>query len=144
MSYWDTSCLAKLYAREADSARFRSYLASGATVVTSEIARMELWVALRRKEAAGDIVSAREALRAYDRHVAEGRIAVETIDRGVATEFESIIEKCYGQMVAVPLRTLDAIHLASATLSGEAEIVATDRRLRAAASLLGFRLYPPA
>ena len=40
------------------------------------------------------------------------------------------------------LRTLDALHLASARVAGETEIVATDKRLREAAKLLGFALFP--
>lgn len=46
------------------------------------------------------------------------------------------------QTPPLPLRTLDAIHLASARVSGEMEIVATDKRLRDAAKLLGFSLFP--
>jgi uncharacterized protein with PIN domain len=53
MAYWDTSCLVKLYVPEADSAVFTAHISGGATVVTSAIARLELWATLRRKEAAG-------------------------------------------------------------------------------------------
>lgn len=36
MSYWDTSCLIKLYTPEHDSDRFREFLASGDVCVTCD------------------------------------------------------------------------------------------------------------
>jgi len=42
----------------------------------------------------------------------------------------------------VRLRTLDVLHLASARVAGETELVATDQRMRDAARLLGFSLFP--
>lgn len=145
MAYWDTSCLVKLYAPEADSAVFKARVVNGATVVTCEIARMELWATLCRKEAEGDLGAggARKALEAYDSDVASGQIAVEAMDAAVAAEYETIIENFHGQTPALPLRTLDAIHLASAKVSGESEVIATDKRLREAALVLGFSVYPP-
>jgi uncharacterized protein len=145
MAYWDTSCLVKLYAPEADSAVFKAHVVNGATVVTCEIARMELWATLRRKEAAGELGAggARKALQAYDADVAAGLITVEAMDTAVAAEYETIIDQFHGQTPALPLRTLDAIHLASARVSGESEVIATDKRLREAALGLGFSVYPP-
>ena len=145
MAWWDTYCLAKLYAPEADSAVFKASVVNGATVVTCEIARMELWATLCRKEAEGDLGAgvARKALEAYDADVSTGQIAVEAMDASVAAEYETIIERFHGQAPALPLRTLDAIHLASAKVSGESEVIATDKRLREAALVLDFSVYPP-
>ena len=39
-------------------------------------------------------------------------------------------------------KALDALHLAAARVSGESEIVAIDKRLRDAAAMLGFALFP--
>ena len=112
--------------------------------MTSEIARLELHAALHRKEAAGDlrIGEARLALAAYDADVARGLIAIKSMGPPAVAKFEAIIERLYGQAPVVLLRTLDAIHLATATDSGESELVTTDRRLRAAALELGFSVYP--
>jgi predicted nucleic acid-binding protein len=145
MAYWDTSCLAKLYAPEADSAAIRAYVVAGVTIVTSEIARLELWATLRRKEAVGDLHpgGARQALEAYDIDVAAGLILVEAMSPPVIARFETIIEQCQGQTPRFSLRTLDAIHLSTAAALGESEVVATDRRLREAAMSLGFTVYPP-
>lgn len=75
MAYWDTSCLVKLYVTEADSPVLKAYMTDGATVVTGDIARMELWAALRRKEAEGVLVEggARAAMRAFDQDVGRQR-----------------------------------------------------------------------
>lgn len=145
MAYWDTSSLVKLYAPEADSSVFKAHVVNGATVVTCEIARLELWATLRRKEAAGELGAggARKALQAYDADVASGLITVEAMDAGAAVEYEAIIDRFHGQAPALPLRTLDAIHLASARVSRESEVVATDKRLREAALVLGFSVHPP-
>jgi predicted nucleic acid-binding protein len=144
MAYWDTSCLLKLYAPEADSAAFKAHVLGGATVVTAEIARLELFAALRRKESAGDLRSggAKLALAAYDVDVAEGLISVRPLGRATVEKFEAIIEQCNSLSPIVPVRTLDAIHLASAAVAAESQLVATDKRLRAAASRLGFAVFP--
>ena len=51
MRYWDTSALLKLYVTEPDSARFRAHASATGPVLTSDVARWELFVVLQRKEA---------------------------------------------------------------------------------------------
>ena len=60
----------------------------------------------------------------------------------VAREFENVVIRSFGQPTVTFLRTLDGIHLASAVLAGETEFVATDKRLREAALLLGLKVFP--
>ena len=145
MSYWDTSCLLKLYAAEPDSVAFQSHLLAETTTVTSTIARFELWGALRRKESLGDLRfgAARKALAAYDTDAASRLIQVAPLDTMVLAKFEMVIEQCYSRSTPIALRTLDAIHVATALISGETEVVATDNRVREAASFFGLKLYPP-
>jgi uncharacterized protein with PIN domain len=51
MSYWDTSTLVKLYAKEPDSATFENYaLNAPAKAVTSRIALYEARATFQRKE----------------------------------------------------------------------------------------------
>jgi uncharacterized protein len=144
MSYWDTSCLIKLYVPEADSAECRAHVVGGATLATSEIARLEMYAALQRKEARNDLHpgGARRALAAYDADVAAGFVSVIAMDPAIVEKFEVIIDRCHHQSPPVLLRTLDAIHLASASVAAESEVVATDKRLREAALSLGFSVYP--
>jgi predicted nucleic acid-binding protein len=127
-----------------DSAPVRAHLLDGATLLTSKITRFELHAAARRKEAVGGILpqGAGPALAAYDADVASGLALVAALNPAVVAIFEVVVRQCYGRIPAVMLRTLDAIHLATATHLGESEIVATDRRLREAAAFLGFSLYP--
>ena len=40
------------------------------------------------------------------------------------------LDQCYQQAPRIPLRTLNALHLASARVAGETEFVATDNRMR--------------
>jgi predicted nucleic acid-binding protein len=145
MAYWDTACLVKLYVSEHNSAVFNTHLLSGASVITSGIARLEFWATVRRKEAAGDVHAggARAALAALDSDIAAGQIRILAMDSSIVSKFEAVVERCHGQTPAILLRTLDAVHLATAVISGENQLVATDRRLRDAAILVGLNLYPP-
>ena len=60
----------------------------------------------------------------------------------VEREFGQVLAFCYSQSPMIPIRTLDALHLASARVAGESELVATDKRMRDAAKALGFSLFP--
>ena len=57
-------------------------------------------------------------------------------------EFENVVTRCFGHSPPIPIRTLDAIHLASAAVTTEVELIATDKRLRDAAAVLGLKLFP--
>lgn len=146
MSYWDTSCLVKLYAAEADSAQFRMHAA--ALIVrptTGDFARLELLTTLRRKEAEGLLHEgqAERLLTAFDEHVIQGVIRLRALDDMMRAEFARVVEHCFSQTPPIFVRTLDALHLAAGRLAGETEFVATDKRLREAAALFGFTLFPP-
>ena len=145
MAYWDTSCLLKLYTPEPDSSLFKAHVLSGASVTTSEIARLELYAARSRQESAGSIQTggARRALAMYDADLASGFIVVAPISAAVVARFESLIEQCYHRLPPLLVRTMDAIHLATAVTTGESEIVTTDNRMRDVAFNLGMVLYPP-
>ena len=57
-------------------------------------------------------------------------------------EFNAIMATCYRHTPPLPIRTLDALHLASARADNQIELVATDKRMRDAAKLLGLSLFP--
>lgn len=145
MSYWDTSCLVKLYAPEPDSAQFHAYAAGlRSRPVTGDFARLELLATLCRKEAEGQLApgDAKTLLAKFDAHVEQRVIHLQMLDDAMRIEFERVIEKCLSQAPPLFVRTLDALHLAAASVAGETEFVATDRRLRAAAPAVGFTLFP--
>ena len=144
MSYWDTSALGKLYVQETDSADLEHKAASDPVIVASHLARFEMHRIAFRKEAEGQIPAdtAEEILRQLDGDIASGEIRIIAIDEAVEIPFRTIMASCYRRTPPLTLRTLDAIHLASARVAGESEIVTTDKTLRTAASHLGFTVYP--
>ncbi len=145
MSYWDTSALVKLYAPESDSALFENHLRSPThTVVSGRVTLWEAWATFNRKEAEGGLspggAQVRQSELLADLGAGEWRL-IEAGDR-VEAEFNQIVAVCHRRTPPLFIRTFDALHLASARVSGETEIVATDKRLREAAVYLGFSLFP--
>lgn len=144
MSYWDTACLVKLYTPEPNSEVFRNFLAVSSQCVTCGIAPLEFWTTVRRKEAEGTLAPG-EAQRVYDELEADilaGLILIQFCDREVEREFHDLVDRCLGATPPVLIRTNDALHLAAAKVAGETEIVATDKRMREAALLLGLTVFP--
>jgi hypothetical protein len=144
MSYWDTSALAKLYVQEPDSAGFEQQATSALLCVTGEWAVYEMHRVALRKESEGLIQpgGAETILKELDQDIANGDVRVVAMDARVRAEFKRMMAACYRHAPPHPVRTLDALHLATARVVGETTIVATDKRLRAAAKLLGFTLFP--
>ncbi len=144
MAYWDTGCLLKLYVTEPNSAYFKALVLSNPRVVTSEIAQFEVFAALHRKEAITDLPAggAARALVDWNADISTGLIQVIPISIVVSQTYQIAVEHCYRQSPALQLRTLDAIHLASALASQEPQIVATDKRLRDAAVSMGLVVLP--
>ena len=144
MSYWDTSCLVKLYTPETDSAVFRARLATRPDCVTCDVAPLEFWATVRRKETEGVLTAgqARQVQSALQADITAGMIRVISCDAAVRGKFDDFIEQCHAAMPPIFLRTNDALHLAAARSAGETEIVTTDKKLREAAVALGFSIYP--
>ncbi|MGH3512156.1 MAG: type II toxin-antitoxin system VapC family toxin [Pseudonocardiaceae bacterium] len=130
MIYLDTAALLKLIRREPESDTLADWLDARAssTPVTSVLAEIELPRALRRTEP--DLVSSVPALFA--------RIARYEIDELVRTTAAGYS--------APDLRSLDAIHLATAhaVFGGQlASFVSYDERLLGAAEALGLPVASP-
>ncbi len=121
MIYLDASALAKLILDENESPALRRFLSDHSTLITSTITRVELTRAIRR--AAPSQLSA----------------AHRRMDSLVFLHLTESLLDSAGMVGAVALRTLDAIHLASAlTVRSELDaLVAYDKRLLDAASALG-------
>lgn len=127
MIYADTSALVKLVVREPESAAIHQLATSGAVLVSSDLARTELLRASRRSTPAA--VSA----------------ARDVLSRLVLLAATPAIFDAAAVLEPITLRTLDAVHLASAlTLGDELEAVLTyDARLGEAANHLGVRVLAP-
>ena len=112
--------------------------------VTSRIAVYEARATFQRKEAEG-ILKPGAAQKLYGELLQDagaGEVRLVELGADVEQEYGQVLIVCYQQSPAIPLRTLDALHLASARAAGETELVATDKRMRDAAKALGFSLFP--
>jgi len=126
--YLDSSAFVKLVVEEAESAAVHAYLANhGARRVSSALLRAESLRAVRHL-GPDALATVREGLRRVDLIGIDDRIldAAGTLEPQV-------------------LRTLDAIHLATAIAVGDdlEAIVTYDERMLDAASLLGLRAATP-
>ena len=113
--------------------------------MTADLAPLEFWATVRRKEAE-ELLAAGEAQKvqtAFESDIDAGLIQVQASDESVRKEYHDIVDRCLAATPPIYIRTNDALHLAAAKLAGETEIVATDRRMREAAALLGFSVFPP-
>jgi predicted nucleic acid-binding protein len=145
VNYWDTSALLKLYVPEDDSGYFLDLVvASDQPIVSSAIAAVELLCAVYRKESVGDLKSG-GALAAYRRFLGDcrtGRIVLVPYGDQVSTAAEGIVRLAFRRAQPVMVRSLDAIHVASAVTARARVMVATDARLRRVAAMARLKLAP--
>ena len=130
----DTSALAKRYVTEVGSAWVRSVLQleAGNVVIVSTVTTVELSSLLARRVREGTLPAANAVLleNAFLLHV-EREYLVAPLDTRVLTQARALVG-------IYPLRTLDAIQLASAQIAGAIlsepiTFVGSDRNLLAAA-----------
>jgi predicted nucleic acid-binding protein len=145
VNYWDTSALLKLYLPEDDSGYFLdSVVASDQPLVSSAIAAVEMLCALYRKESVGELKRG-GALAAHQRFLGdsrEGRIVLVPYGEQVFTAAEEIVRLAFRRARPVMVRSLDAIHVASALTARARVMVATDTRLRLVAAMAKLKLMP--
>ena len=138
--YLDSAIIVKLLVREPDSEWFARNL-SGHGFDASELALAEVCAALLFKERDGDI-TADERVRATEKFFAmvdSELILLHALNRKVIERARAIQLACHPQ---VPLRTLDALHVATCDLHHGGTLATTDRRMRAACGQLGIVLLP--
>jgi predicted nucleic acid-binding protein len=145
VNYWDTSALLKLYLPEDDSGYFLdSVVTSDQLLVSSAIAAVEMLCALYRKECAGELKRG-GALATYRKFVGDcraGRIVLVPCGEQVFTAAEEIVRLAFRRARPVMVRSLDAIHVASALTARARVMVATDTRLRLVAAMAKLKLMP--
>ena len=145
MIYWDTSALLKLYVSEPDSTYFLDLAADTEhQIVSSVIAMTEVLCALHGMEHRR-VLKRGGARRIYEEFLSDseaGRIVTIPCGPDVAREARQLVELTSRQPAGFLIRSLDAIHVASAVTSKATFFVATDERLRRAAGLMGLKLRP--
>ena len=134
-AYFDTSALVKRYVRERGSARVVSLLQRH-DVLSSAITPVEILSAFWRRKRSGDLSD--ENFAATLSRVQSDRLRWELVEVGgtVLSRAEEIVQG------AVPMRALDAVHVASllafqAASSIQISFVTGDARQRDAANYLG-------
>jgi predicted nucleic acid-binding protein len=126
-TYLDSSAIVKLAVRERESFALRRYLRRRQPLVSSALARTEVLRAL---------------LPAGEEALARGRDVLQRLD---LVRVSDGILNAAGVLRPDVLRSLDAIHLATARLLGRdvRTIVTYDDRMIAPARELGFRVVQP-
>jgi predicted nucleic acid-binding protein len=126
-TYLDSSALVKLAVREPESAALRRYLRRRRPLITSALARTEVTRAL--------LPLGREAVR-------RGHDVLARVDQ---VRINDRVLDAAGAVLPVELRSLDAIHLATAQQLGVdlARVVTYDERMTAAAKQLGLPVARP-
>jgi predicted nucleic acid-binding protein len=141
--YLDTAILVKLLVREPDSA-FYARLVDGQVVWSSQLIVTECFSALLRKEREGVIGPShrRKAWARVEHDIAGHRLNLVTLSSGVLGRANRILEVCHP---SIALRSLDAVHLASAEGCQSWPFCSNDTRVRAAAARLALPLsaLPP-
>lgn len=94
----------------------------------AHLARFETHRVTFRKEAEGQIpaATAEEIIRQPESDIAAGEFGSFPSAPAIETAFVAIMASRYRHTPCVPMRTFDALHLASARFAGETEIVTTD------------------
>jgi predicted nucleic acid-binding protein len=135
--YVDTSALAKYYIAEAGSVDFESYIRATVSAWISQLTLVEFRCMLARRRRAGSLEAPQEsgAMALFVRHVAQSLWQIQPIDDPDYADAARLIDR----MPSIPLRPLDAIHLAGALKSGASELATADRILAAAAAASGLK-----
>lgn len=136
--YIDTSALVPLYALETDSARCEAIVSAGDGLFSSELVIGEMTGTLLAKERAGLITPAlrAEIQSKFDEHVAAGLVRLISLNGMTVHEGAEIMHRVH----PLPLRTLDALHLATCLGVEAGPLFTRDQRMRAAAVKLGVPL----
>ena len=138
--YTDSCIIVKLLVPEPDSDFFEASLV-GESLSTSELAWTEVWSALLAKERAGKLKpkDREKAWRKFEDMVESEQIRLLKLNTVTLKRATRILGTTHPQ---VPLRTLDAIHLAACDMSQDFPLCSTDKRMRDAAAILQIPLFP--
>ncbi len=138
MIYFDTSSLAKAYIEEARSADVDEFLhAQTERVAISDLSILEMrsTVARRQREGRFDTVTAARIWSTFQADINDGLFDVISAASG---DF-SLATRMIDRVSPLPLKTLDALHLAIAERVTALGFVTSDKQQLNAANALGFK-----
>jgi predicted nucleic acid-binding protein len=137
--YAESSAVLAWLLDEAAAPEVRELLSRAAVIVASDLTLIECDRVLQRVIALGEL----NAAEAADRHAYLTAAASQWQILHLAGE---VVDRVRQPFPAEPIRTLDAIHLASALIARGAlpglRLLSLDDRVRAAARKLGFEVLP--
>lgn len=136
MVYLDTSVLIKLFVSEAYSDAVQEFVSAKDAPAISHLCLLEWDCAMRRLERNG-VISAEYRLlaaREFSTQLADGLYHMVSRDQAMFDTARHFIE----QVAPLPLRAMDALHLASARACDAPLIATADRVMADAAERLGF------
>ena len=136
--YLDSSALAKLYLPEDESDRLDDLLRGRRDLMISELAITEVLSAVTRRKREG-LIDAEQAFQIRDALLADagsGVFDLLNLDPAVHREAERLL---LGN-ASLPLRTLDALHVALALSGSSSHMITFDVRMRAVALQVGLRV----
>ncbi len=138
-AYIDTSALAKCYIREVNSLDVLDWADAQDEVSTSPLTLVEFRCLLARRRRAGqiDLLLERRALAEFDRDVLGHTWRVYPEAAQLFSEARNLIDL----VPEVPLRALDALHLAYARHFGAKSFATADKNQAAAALALGLSVF---
>jgi predicted nucleic acid-binding protein len=139
-TYWDTSCILKLYCFESDSKKFHNMVERySSALTTSSLTDTEMYYALLQKESRSETgdEAANEIFQRYLNDSKSGLILHIPLGEDIFRITREITDICYKAASPIQLRSLDGLHLAAALHSGCTQLVSADLRMKAAAQLIG-------
>jgi predicted nucleic acid-binding protein len=138
--YLDSAIIVKLLAREEDSDWFNRSV-TGHELWSSELALAEVRSAILIKERTGRISVAqrKDAFARFEFMRGKELLHLHPLDSAIVERAAGLLVSCHPE---VALRSLDAIHLATALIHPRGSLCTTDRRLRAAAQRVGVPCFP--
>lgn len=138
--YLDSAIIVKLLVREEDSSWFDRSV-RGHELWSSELALAEVASALLIKERTGHIsVTERKSAFFQFEAIQENEfIRFHPLSSGVVRHAAGLLTSCHPD---VALRSLDAIHLATAMMHPRGPICTNDAKLRVAARRMGVTCFP--
>jgi predicted nucleic acid-binding protein len=139
MIYVDTSALVKRYIQEPGSDTFDAFFLSHAPLSVSRLTVIEMRCALARRRRATQVTPELETqvLEAFRLDMQDGALIVESFGEDDLTRAYHLMD----EVGSVPIRTLDALHLAVARRSTATEFATADKNQAEAANRLGFTLH---
>ena len=136
--YLDSSALAKLYVSEAESEVLDAFLRGRRGLVISELAITEVLSAVARRKREGELgaTHANEIRDAILADAGSGAFRRLHLD----PEVHRVAERLLLGLVSLPLRTLDALHIALSLSGAASHILTFDHRMKEAAAQVGLNV----